>query len=54
MKVLILATGSDELKEIKEKNIFEQIGKTGKGTYYIIKGEQRGKMKNAIWVGDVT
>ena len=32
-------TASNELKEIKEKNIFEQIGKTGKGTYYVIKGE---------------
>jgi len=32
-------TASDELKEIKEKNIFERIGTTGKGTYYILKEE---------------
>ena len=32
-------TASDELKEIKEKKIFERIGTTGKGTYYILKEE---------------
>jgi len=32
-------TASDELKEIKEKNIFERIGTTGKGTYYMLKEE---------------
>ncbi len=34
---------TDDLRKIEEKEIFERIGKTGKGTYYILKGHQRGK-----------
>ena len=33
---------TDDLKELEEKELFERIGTTGKGTYYILKGHQRG------------
>jgi ATP-dependent DNA helicase RecG len=29
---------TSELKELEIKGIFEKIGKTGKGTYYVLKG----------------
>lgn len=35
---------TDDLKELENKNILQRIGKTGKGTYYILKGRQRGEM----------
>lgn len=31
-------TASDDLRELEEKNIFERVGSTGKGTYYKLKG----------------
>lgn len=31
-------TASDDLSELEEKNIFERVGSTGKGTYYKLKG----------------
>jgi len=35
---------TDDLRQLEDKEIIERIGKTGKGTYYIIKGRQRGEM----------
>jgi len=35
---------TDDLKDLENKGIFERIGSTGKGTYYILKGRQRGEM----------
>lgn len=32
-------TASDDLRELEEKNIFERVGSTGKGTYYKLKGK---------------
>jgi ATP-dependent DNA helicase RecG len=32
-----------DLEELEEKKIFQRIGKTGRGTYYVLKGQQRGK-----------
>jgi len=34
---------TDDLKELEEKKVLQRIGKTGKGTYYILKGRQRGE-----------
>lgn len=34
---------TDDLKELEDKGILERVGITGKGTYYILKGRQRGK-----------
>lgn len=34
---------TDDLKELEGKGIFERVGKTGKGTYYVLKGRRRGK-----------
>ncbi len=34
---------TDDLRELEDKKIFERIGITGKGTYYILKGHQRGE-----------
>jgi predicted HTH transcriptional regulator len=34
---------TDDLKELENKNILQRVGKTGKGTYYILKGRQRGE-----------
>jgi ATP-dependent DNA helicase RecG len=34
---------TDDLKDLENKEIFERIGSTGKGTYYILKGRQRGE-----------
>ncbi len=34
---------TDDLKELEYRGIFERIGITGKGTYYILKGQQRGE-----------
>ncbi len=31
----------DDLKELEEKGILEKIGKTGRGTYYILRGTKR-------------
>jgi len=33
---------TDDLKDLENKGILERIGITGKGTYYILKGRQRG------------
>ena len=35
---------TDDLKDLENKEIFERVGSTGKGTYYILKGRQRGKI----------
>ena len=35
---------TDDLKDLENKEIFERVGSTGKGTYYILKGRQRGEM----------
>ncbi|MEF3245334.1 MAG: helix-turn-helix domain-containing protein [Caldisericaceae bacterium] len=37
---------SEDLKELEYKEIFERVGLTGKGTYYILKGRQRGIRSN--------
>jgi len=29
---------SEDLKDLQDKRIFERVGKTGKGTYYTLKG----------------
>ena len=34
---------SDDFKALEDRGIFERIGITGKGTYYILKGRQRGE-----------
>ena len=34
-------TATRDLKEIEEKRIFERVGSTGKGTFYILKGSKR-------------
>jgi len=34
---------TDDLKELEDKGIFERIGTTGKGTYYILKWHQTGE-----------
>ena len=34
---------TDDLKDLENKNIFIRIGSTGKGTYYILKGRERGE-----------
>jgi len=34
---------TDDLKELEKIEIFKRIGTTGKGTYYILKGHQRGR-----------
>jgi len=34
---------TDDLKELETKEVFERKGKTGKGTYYILKGRQTGE-----------
>lgn len=34
---------TDDLKALEGRGIFERIGITGKGTYYILKGRQRGE-----------
>jgi predicted HTH transcriptional regulator len=34
---------TDDLKKLKNRGIFDRIGMTGKGTYYILKGRQRGE-----------
>lgn len=34
---------TDDLKELEEKGILEKIGKTGRGTYYILRGVKRAK-----------
>jgi len=34
---------TDDLKDLENKNIFMRIGSTGKGTYYILKGRERGE-----------
>ncbi len=36
-------TASDDLKGLQEQNIFERVGTTGKGTFYVLKGQQTGK-----------
>ena len=35
---------TNDLKVLEEKEIFEKIGTTGKGTYYVLKKQQRGEM----------
>jgi ATP-dependent DNA helicase RecG len=35
---------TDDLKKLENKEIFKRVGSTGKGTYYILKGRQRGEM----------
>lgn len=35
-----------DLTELETKNIFERVGTTGKGTYYVLKGYQRSKTGN--------
>jgi ATP-dependent DNA helicase RecG len=37
---------TDDLKELEDKEILERVGTTGKGTYYILKGHQRGERGN--------
>jgi hypothetical protein len=32
-----------DLKELETEKILEKIGTTGRGTYYILKGQKRGK-----------
>lgn len=34
---------TDDLKELEEKGVLEKIGKTGRGTYYILRGAKRAK-----------
>lgn len=34
---------TDDLKELENKAVLERIGTTGKGTYYALKGRQRGE-----------
>lgn len=34
---------TDDLKELEEKGVLEKIGKTGRGTYYILRGDKRAK-----------
>lgn len=34
---------TDDLKELEDKGTLERIGITGKGTYYVLKGRQRGE-----------
>ena len=34
---------TDDLKELEVKGILTRIGTTGKGTYYVLKGRQRGE-----------
>lgn len=34
---------TNDLKELESKGIFERIGTTGKGVYYTLKGQERGK-----------
>jgi len=34
---------TDDLRELESKGIFKRGGVTGKGTYYILKGRQRGQ-----------
>jgi len=34
---------TDDLKDLENKEIFDRIGSTGKGTYYILKGRKRGE-----------
>jgi len=34
---------TNDLKELENKGIFERIGTTGKGVYYTLKGQERGK-----------
>ncbi len=34
---------TDDLKKLEEKEIFNRIGTTGKGTYYVLKAYQRGE-----------
>lgn len=36
-------TASEELRYLEAKGIFERVGKTGKGTHYRLKGQQRGE-----------
>lgn len=37
---------TDDLKELEDKGILERVGTTGKGTYYVLKGRQRGERGN--------
>lgn len=37
---------TDDLRELESKALFERIGTTGKGVYYILKGRQRGETDN--------
>ncbi|MFW6124310.1 MAG: ATP-binding protein [Acidobacteriota bacterium] len=37
---------SIDLKKLEEENILEKIGTTGRGTYYVLKGQKRGKRGN--------
>jgi predicted HTH transcriptional regulator len=32
-----------DLKELEEKDLLERVGRTGRGTYYVLKRHQRGK-----------
>ena len=36
-------TASRDLEHLVCKNVFERVGETGKGTYYVLKGSQRGQ-----------
>ena len=36
-------TASDDLRGLQEQDIFERVGTTGKGTFYVLKGRQTGK-----------
>jgi len=36
-------TASRDLEELVQKDLFERIGETGKGTHYLLKGSQRGQ-----------
>ena len=36
-------TASDGLSELEAKGLLERVGTTGKGTYYRLKGEEKGR-----------
>ena len=37
---------TDDLKELEDKQVLKRIGTTGKGTYYVLEGRQRGERSN--------
>ena len=36
---------TDDLKELEDKQVLKRIGTTGKGTYYVLEGCQRGEKR---------